>query len=344
MIYGHGDDAPLQTREIRDDFSTNLRLGGPPVSLLQHLRNRLELIAHYPDPDARTYRHKLTAAHGVSEKQLHITAGGTAAIYHIAQLFRAKRSLILTPTFSEYEDAARFHEHTLAFAPFASLGAGADFETALDAHDLVWLCNPNNPDGRVLPRDVLLALIDRHPRTTFLIDQAFADFCATEPLHAADTTSRPNLILARSLTKVLGIPGLRLGYLVAPLSHHAALTHARQPWAVNSLALEAGLFHLAHAADFALPLDDLLAHTRTLFSAINTLPGYEAQPSATHFFLVTLRRGTASALKQYLVTKHGMLVRDASNFRGLGPESIRICAKTPWQNTRLLDALKSWNP
>jgi threonine-phosphate decarboxylase len=349
MLYGHGDDAHFQTHHIRDDFSSNIRPDGPPPALIDHLRARLTDVARYPEPAADTVRRRLAAAHHVSAAQVLVTAGATAAIYLVAQARRARASLIVTPTFSEYEDACRLHDHRLAFAdrvrffadPAAHLDAGAG---AAPRPDLLWLCNPNNPTGEAAPRDALLALIDAHPRTLFVIDQSYADFCPVPPILPSDTAARENLILIRSLTKTLGIPGLRIGHLFASAPDIAALARHLQPWAVNTLALEAAACYLAHRARLAPPLETWLTHTRALSRAIADLDGFTPLPTATTFFLVELARGTSTALKRHLVEHHGILIRDAANFRGLTPRHIRLSPQTPWQNHRLTQALQTWHP
>jgi threonine-phosphate decarboxylase len=341
MLYGHGDDARHQSREIRDDFSSNIRPDGPPPGLLGHLRTRIDVVTRYPDAGARDLAARFAAATGVLPENTLITAGATAAIYLVAQTFRRKHSCIITPTFSEYEDAAKIHGHTLSFATRAGLHATAN--AALPA-GVLWLCEPNNPTGEILPREQLLALVDAQPATVFVIDQSYAGFCPAPQLCATDAATRDNLILIHSLTKTLGIPGLRLGAVVSSAALIAQITRHVQPWSVNALALEAGAYYLSHLRDFALPLDDMLANARALSREIAGLPGYAPLPSATNFFLVTLARGVSQALKHYLVNGYGILVRDASNFRGLTVQHIRVAAQSPWQNHRLTEALRAWRP
>jgi threonine-phosphate decarboxylase len=343
MIHGHGDDAYSQTHRIRDDFSSNIRPDGPPVELIDHLRARLPAVARYPEPDAGAVRRQLAAAHQVSATQVLVTAGATAAIYLAAQAHRARASLILTPAFSEYEDACRLHDHELAFCARDRFFAGpAGCLDAAPRPALLWLCNPDNPTGHAAPRDELLALIDAHPRTLFVIDQSYADFCPLPAILAADAAARENLLLIHSLTKTLGIPGLRIGHVFASEANIAALARHLQPWAVNTLALEAAAFCLAHRGLLALPLETWLAHSRALARAIADIDGFTPLPAATPFFLVELARGASAALKRHLVEKHGILIRDAANFRGLTSRHIRLSPRSPWQNHRLVQALQSW--
>lgn len=338
MLYGHGDDARFQSRAIRDDFSSNIRPDGPPAGLLGHLRARIDTVANYPDAGARELASGFARANHVTPENVIVTAGATAGIYLVAHAFRGKRSLVVTPTFSEYEDAARLHEHELSFSTRAGLMA-EKFSA-----EIVWLCEPNNPTGEIFPHEQILALVDAHPGTVFVIDQSYAGFCTGPRIHASDAAARDNLILVHSFTKTLGIPGLRLGMTVASAGLTAQIARCMQPWSVNALALEAGAYYLSRTWEFALPLDEFLANTRTLSRDIATLPGYSPLPSSTNFFLVELARGVSRELKEHLVNIHGMLIRDASNFRGLSERHIRISAQTPWQNHRLVEALRSWKP
>jgi threonine-phosphate decarboxylase len=244
------------------------------------------------------------------------------------------RSRVMTPTFSEYEDAARLHRHAVHFAPWSTAlqPLPADCE-------LLWVCNPNNPTGAVLAREPLLAWIDAHPGTVFVVDLAYADFCATAPLTAQDATSRANLILVHSLTKIYG---LRLGYLVTTPGLRQRLANGLVPWAVNCLALAAGNYCLDHSQALTLPLDAVLADAESLGRALAKIPGVAVHPSTTTFRLFELRSGagSAAALKTWLIREHGMLERDASNFRGLGPQAVRVATQGPAADAQLVAAVR----
>lgn len=208
MLHGHGDDGYRNERILRANFSSNVRPGGVPSALRDHLRTQLDRAGTYPEVAAESLTALLAAQHRVTPGQVLVTNGAVAAIYLVAQAWRGARSVVVGPTFSEYADAARLEEHAVTSI------SREDFTVErFGEATLVWLCNPNNPTGEVLSRDLLLGVIDRHPGVMFVVDLAYADFCATAPLCAADTETRTNLVLLHSLTKNFGIPGLRLGRL-----------------------------------------------------------------------------------------------------------------------------------
>jgi len=114
------------------------------------------------------------------------------------------------------------------------------------------------------------------------------------------------------------------------------------PWSVNQLAIEAGIYLLAHDVPNPLNISAYLQETARLRHALENLGGLEVWETETHFMLVRLRTGKASALKNYLANEHGILIRDASNFEGLDEHFFRIAAQTAEENDRLVQAIEQW--
>jgi threonine-phosphate decarboxylase len=146
-----------------------------------------------------------------------------------------------------------------------------------------------------------------------------------------------------SLTKQFAIPGLRLGYLTGPAAAVQALARWSPPWSVNALAIAAGRFVLESPAP-DLALDAYLAEAERWRAEMATVPDVRVRPSATGFFLIELGRGTAAQLKAHLIDAHGLLIRDAANFRGLGGRHARLATQARPENGRLTEALRAWRP
>ncbi|HEY0945648.1 MAG TPA: aminotransferase class I/II-fold pyridoxal phosphate-dependent enzyme, partial [Opitutaceae bacterium] len=316
------------------------RPDAPLPGLCEHLVAELARITSYPEPAAERLVALIACRESVAPDNVLVTNGATAAIYQLAQAWSGRRSRVVIPTFSEYEDAARVHGHALEFYTWRELAADAN--AVARPGEILWLCNPNNPTGEVLARAELLAFIDDHPEATFVIDLAYAAFCEAEPLRAGDAVARGNLVLVHSLTKNFGMPGLRLGYLVASAAVLREVARFTVPWSVNALAIAAGEYCLRHDSRLALPLRDYLTDARRFAVALGAIPGVEVMPSATGYFLVRLARATAAQLKADLIAQHGLLVRDASNFRGLDARTIRVASQGPEKNTLLIAALSQW--
>ncbi|GAE18684.1 L-threonine 3-O-phosphate decarboxylase [Bacteroides pyogenes DSM 20611 = JCM 6294] len=152
----------------------------------------------------------------------------------------------------------------------------------------------------------------------------------------------PNVVLIHSMTKKFAVPGLRIGYFTASESLVVRIRSHRMPWSVNALAIEAGHFLLDEGDRIAADVPALLDESKRLAERLAATGLVEVWPTDTHYMLLRLRIGKASALKEYLAGEHGMLIRDASNFEGLDERFFRIAAQTPEENDRLVEAVGQW--
>ncbi len=333
MLEGHGDDGYRFSGKIRADFSTNVWYGGEPAGLKDYLFNRWKKVNRYPEVLAESLAERIAGHHQVPASQVLVNSGSTESIYLIAQAFAGARTTVITPAFAEYEDACRRFQHQLQFVNWSD-------KEVLPESDLVFICNPNNPTGAVFAE--LESWLIHYPSTLFVVDEAFIDFTIALESSVPLLAQYSNLIILRSLTKTYAIPGLRLGYVVASPALIVRLKDHKQPWTVNTLALEAGHFIFENFDQIQIPLSILLADKESFISELKKLAFLDVEESHTHFFLVTLKKGTAAELKSYLLETHGLLIRNASNFRDLSPQHFRLATLRPDQNQLLLSALNEW--
>jgi Histidinol-phosphate/aromatic aminotransferase and cobyric acid decarboxylase len=334
MLKGHGDDIYDHEQRITSNFSSNI-YGKQDLSVLQqHLCSCINLIRSYPESDAGSLARLLAKKHHVECRNICVTNGATEAIYLLAQTFRNSRSNIVIPTFREYEDACLIHNHELSFFP--SLSRIDSFQ-----NQLVWICNPNNPDGNVYDIDFLIEKIEQHNDSIFIIDQSYEYFTEKQVWDASRAVRYKNVVLIHSMTKQYGIPGLRLGYITAHIDLINKIEKARMPWSVNGLAIEAGKFLIENEISFSDSIH-YLEETKRLQEALRRISGILIHPTHTHFFLCRLENRKASDLKLWLIKNYGILIRDASNFRGLDEHYFRIATQSPEENDLLVKAIKEW--
>jgi threonine-phosphate decarboxylase len=333
MLQGHGDD--IQNAMLRMNFSSNVYPSLQPSGLKPYLQMRLDSIDHYP-PAEPVEEQRLWAEHlHVPFNSILLTNGATEAIYLVAtwleqQRTHACRSAILVPTFSEYEDACRMAGHELLFCQ--SLDEVPDDVNAL------WLCNPNNPTGSVIPLSVLTTWAVQHPHALLVVDQSYDDFCSMPMLSPQDAALSNNIIQLHSMTKRFAVPGLRLGYVISSHQIISGLRSLKMPWSVNTLALDACRWLLFHQQPFC--MKEYLDETQRFLTNIQSIDGYKAMPTNTHFFLVKCHKWNSLELKQILLQKYGILIRSCHNFRGLDASYIRLATQSRSENEFLVDCLK----
>lgn len=332
MIEGHGDDA-YKYKAIKINFSSNVYNHVDHSGLYQYLSRQMESIRTYPEPEPYSLEKVLAERFRLSSEEVCVTNGATEAIYLIAQTFRNQTSAILMPTFSEYADACRLHGHKVV--PIYNLNR------LPDRGKLIWLCNPNNPTGEVREKEALTACIKQNPQRIFIIDQSYEFFTQKALLTVREAAEFPNVILLHSMTKRFAVPGLRLGYITACKELLHEIRTQRMPWSVNQLAIEAG-HYLLSSSQCDIDISLLLKEKERLAQSLLSIGGMEIWPSDTHYMLVQLRMGKAAALKEYLATEQGILIRDASNFEGLNEHFFRIATQTPEENDKLVESIKKW--
>ena len=333
MIQGHGDDF-YKYKGIRANFSSNVYNHFCHEGLFCYLSEKLDNVVSYPEPAPAHLEGALAQLLGLQPEEVCITNGATEAIYLIAQTFRRSRSTILMPTFSEYQDACCIHEHQITRI--------YSLEHISPQAQLLWLCNPNNPTGTVLDKELLVQTIEQHLQTLFVLDVSYAPFTEEPLLNVQEACSFPNVLMLHSMTKEYAIPGLRLGYITAHKNLLEKIRLHRMPWSVNQLAIDAGFYLLAHPDEFQLPLHELMLERQRVAQQLTALGCIEVWPSQTHILLCKLRMGKSVALKEYLAKEHGLLIRDASNFEGLDDSFFRIAVQEKNENDTLIHAIEEW--
>ena len=334
MLFGHGDDT-YRYRNIRLNFSSNIPSFVDLSALEEHLQSRLSVIRSYPEPSAYALEAKIAHFIGKNPTQVMVTSGATEAIYLIAQASSllspgASTYTVVHPTFSEYDSACQMFG--LQNHPFDEEEREPRGEVGGEA--LCWLCNPNNPTGEFFDEAYIRDLALRHQ--WLVIDQSYEDYTLRR-LEGIDDL--PNVICLHSMTKKYCIPGLRLGYITASAEAIDVLRRFCRPWAVNALAIEAGMWLMDHRPQL-IDMYAYLDEAQRLRNALNDILGIHVRETQTNFMLCTIEDSTAAELKDYLASEHGILIRDASNFPGLTSRHFRVAAQTPEANDELLNILK----
>jgi threonine-phosphate decarboxylase len=334
MLQGHGDDSYRYNQKIVANFSTNVWYGGEPAGLKEHIFQQWHVLNKYPEVQAESLAFKISGHHQLPASNILITNGTAESIYLIAQAYAGAATTIIIPAFAEYEDACLMHRHQVQFVNEDAVHPNMPMHKGL-----FFICNPNNPTGRVFPQ--LETLIKANPETLFVIDEAFIEFTvdATSLISLIDTCD--NILVLRSLTKAFAIPGLRLGYIAANARLINKLLLCKTPWSVNAFAIAAGHFIFDNYSENELPLIQLFRDKEQFVQQLKQL-SFAIENSHTHYFLAKIPLGTARQLKEYLIDHHGLLIRDASNFRGLSKQHIRIATQTKEKNELLTAALNEW--
>ena len=308
------------------DFSANLRPEGPPEWVYQAMCAAIKDARYYPDILMTQARRGIAQYAGVPEDCVLPTSGGIAAIDAAIRAYTG-RVLVSPPTFSEYALCARA----------AGLEVSEEGFDVLRPGDTLFLCNPNNPTGRMLARDTVLSIHTRalSARSRLIVDEAFIDCC---PKHSVRDQAAllEGLVVVGSLTKALCIPGVRLGYLIARPEVVEEIGLAVPPWSLNAFAGLIAKRLPGHLPELEVDRARNASRRAKLEAALTAL-GASVYPSEASFLLCDFGKPMGEAVAR--LKDEDILVRTCTSF-GLPSSFLRLAVKTEAQNARLIEALK----
>jgi len=335
MLNGHGNDI-YNYHNIMADFSSNVipyEYNQKLFTKLNSLKIEKDIFINYPEPDASSCSRLFEKVNSLPKGFTLSLNGSVEGIYLIAQTFKNAKSLIFIPTFSEYEDAAKSFDHKITFK------RNDRFEID-KIYDIVFLCNPNNPDGKYFYLDEIENNLRKFKNTLFVIDEAYIKLCKGAKSLATLTAQYENLLILNSFTKIYSIPGIRIGFIIGNSKTVEKIKVNKIPWSVNALAVKVANIILENFEDLTPDLSDYFKESVRLKSELSKIDGLKIYPSDMPFFLIKSRKITASHLKDLLAEKYSLLIRDASNFKGLSRYHFRISTQSPEKNDILLKALR----
>lgn len=335
------------------DFSANVNPDGPPPRVRAFLARAVRnpsLLRAYPDDAHAELRAALARLWRLPVETVVVGNGASALVHEIVRVLAPRSCLLPEPAFSEYAHALRnAGVRTATFPIRAGDGFRLDVDGLVEAlrrsrPSLAILNNPHNPTGALLPTravDTILAAA-RRAGTAFLLDEAFIDYAAAGASRVATAARGAPLVVVRSLTKLYGMAGLRVGAAVASPSLAGRLRAALPSWPVGVLAVGAALQAVREGGFAARARARNARDRRTLAAGLAGL-GCRVFPSAANFLLLRLPEDAppAGRLRERLVSEHRILVRDASSYAGLETgRFLRVAVRRHADNRRLLAALR----
>ena len=256
-----------------------------------------------------------------------------------------KRLAILNPTFSEYERGALLNNVDVINL---YLDKDKDFEIDInnikeniDKFDSLFICNPSNPIGRVYDLSELIEVLTKHNKL-LIIDETFMEFVEKEEQYSLVKyiENNSNIFIIKAVTKFFGMPGLRLGYGVS--SNKKLLENMykiKEPWSINTFADILSNYIFKEDVYIKESKEYFVKERDFMLKNLNKIKEIKAYKTDTNFILIKLNNKTAKELKKELFIKGNILIRDASNFRNLDENYLRLAIKTHAENVELIKQL-----
>ena len=299
----------------------------------------------YPDRGQTRLRELLAALHGLSSTAV-LPGNGAAELFTWAARDAAMAGVsgLLAPGFADYRRALScwggvWNEQALGLAWGSAV---ASSYPSVDA-DVLWICNPHNPTGQLWHRESLEPLLQQY--ALVICDEAFLPLVPDGEVQSLIplVAEHSNLVVVRSLTKLFGIAGVRLGYAVGLPERLQRWASWRDPWPVNGVAMALADQLLADPSRYRNWCRRVQRWTHRegtwMRDQLARLPGLHPLPSAANFLLM---KGEESLvpLRETLERRERILLRDCSSFTGLGDHWLRIGLQRRRDNRRIISSLR----
>ena len=309
--------AAARAPRVMDDYdaiahlSSNENCWGPPESVMKAMTNAWKYSNRYGYPDGNLVG-EIAKHHGVKPENILLGAGSGEILDVVGTtyLLGGKKVLGVEPTYSTVYQHATSIKTSAIKLPLnkdysqnipAMIKAANDHASEIG---LVYLCNPNNPTGMIVPKDEVKALLDGIPKTMpVLIDEAYHHF-VDDPRYAPSVPyviEGRQVIIARTFSKIAALAGMRLGYAIASAEN----VQRMRPYSmgsINALVKWGGVASLkdtASQADVKKKVMDLRKKTTGELEAY----GYECLPSETNFFMVAIGREVQPVIQEFVTKK-----------------------------------------
>ena len=346
------------------DFSANINPLGPSQRGLDALNAQLRYISHYPDATNDDVLNAIADTYGMDKHQIIVGNGAAELLYAICRLPGYTGAFVPAPGFSEYKEALeaskipvrdifyrpREDDNGKPYfeVPYLALETFAAELKGQDGRIIVFLGNPNNPDGTLLDKDHIrtVASMLKDANSLLVIDESFIDFVGNDPLQDNEHSIRSlvnefdNIIVVHSFTKFYAVPGLRIG---AAFTNETLITQLQQyipSWSVNTVA-QAYTKAALNDVDYIKRTKQELNEERAfMYNALDAIEGITVYPPSANFMLFQVNQEgiTANYINEEL-KKYNMIVRNCDSYVGLTNHWVRIAIKDHDTNIKLVDKL-----
>lgn len=335
-----------------EDFSHNLNPFGPPEGLNDIIAEAVSGVDHYPDDSCAELKRIIADRHGLESENVMIGAGSSELIRAFPNTFLGEGDgvVIPRPSFAEYAQQCRIvgaevmDTLLLESNDFRLNGTGLRFQLSKKPKAM-YICNPNNPTGRIEPREKVLSIIEECSRngTMVFLDETLLELVPEyEEISCSQyVNDYGNLIVIGSLTKSFAIPGIRIGFGFASRENAALMDRIRLPWNVGHIEQKvASVLIRDHGDHVAKAAAMMREESKYMYSQLKSIGFPVTTPPDSFFFFNSLHTlGTDGAGFQDRMLDHRIMVRDCASFGMPFDRYVRFCVKDRERNTAFIQAV-----
>lgn len=336
-MHKHGGD--IYTNSGKIDFSANINPLGMPESVALAAKNAVDYANVYPDVNCSKLKKAISIRENVSEENIICGNGAAELIFAVCMAKKPKQAVLICPSFEEYRQAleavdCEITNYYLKEENDFKLNK-AFLDVLTPSCDIIFVCNPNNPTGQMVDKELFIKIIEKCLTNDILLvaDECFNDFISQNERYTVKGIE--NIFILKAFTKMYAMAGIRLGYgICSNIKLLEKMQMCMQPWSVSVMAQAAGV---AAAQELEFPEKTLCiieTEKEYLLKAMALLAQKVYGFSANYIFFKEKKDFADKMLLS------GIIIRNCSNYQGLEEGYFRIAIKAHEDNVKLIEAWK----
>lgn len=347
-LYDLSNTLGLNKNELKD-FSSNINPLGSSSLGKKAIIDNIDMVSIYPDPDYYNLKKSISQYCNCNIQNIVLGSGATELISSFIEIVNPKKSVLLSPSYSEYEK--ELNKVNCEIHKFFSKKENKfkvnvnEFINYINTtkSDLVVVCNPNNPTGFAFTKDEIKTILE-NTNAFLMIDETYIEFTDTNTYSSTHLVDNFNkLFVIRGTSKFFGTPGIRLGYgLICNPQIRDAILNRIDLWNINTLASVMGEVMFTDLEFIDSSSSVLKSEREFLLRELSSINDLEVYHSDGNFILseIKSKKITASNLRETLIEKK-IIIRDCKSFEGLDEYFFRVCTLNHDDNSLLIESLKN---
>jgi histidinol-phosphate/aromatic aminotransferase/cobyric acid decarboxylase-like protein/choline kinase len=322
------------------DFCFIRNMYFPNTAILSEIRNNLPKLLHNYGSRQELLNQKLAWLLLCNKDNLHALNGASQIYPLLTTWMEDKKALIPAPTFGEY---SRVFPNAHSYGDVVGIDT-VEVETKSVRNDVVVFVNPNNPTGTLIDTQWIFDFAARNEQKTIVVDESFIEFSGqASVLELLEKKPLTNVIIIKSLSKSMGLPGMRLGYAYSCNPAFNEFVKKSLPiWNMNSIAEFFMEIVLKHRKSLSQSFLNTIRDRELFRTALSELSCVEeVYPSAANFLLIKMKpRAASQPLAEALLSRHSIYIKDISHKFPDGRSYLRLAVRLPHENAMLVKCLK----
>jgi len=337
--------------EIAEEFNLKkeniIKLGsnenpwGPSKKALIAIEKELNRINRYPESDLFELKKEIANYSGVAIDEVIVGGDGADEIIDVlAKVFinPGDEFIVPIPSYMYYEFLFKPYGAVPVYGRWDLEENKLDLDSVLEAitekTKVIFLCSPNNPTGALIPQEDIIKVLEATDAVV-VVDEAYFEYSKINNVNLIN--SYPNVFIMRTMSKVLGLAGMRIGYGLANGEMIEYMHRIKPVFSLTKLSYIAAINTLKDKKYIEESIEKGIGSREFLFNELSKIKHLNVFKSYSNYILIRIEKTgfKASELSKELL-KNGIIVRDCTSFRGLDEYWIRVSIGTMEENKKFI--------